>query len=1281
MTFSREGIIVRARITKLLATAMLIVLACNAEASHFRFGHLTWSPAVDAVDNTVDFKLIVGWRRSTFGGLGSGPGGALQTGDVFQAGMRLAFGDGSTTGDIFFEVIAYSALEDWVIVVGKQTRGGEVGIRKTYSSPLHPSGVPWVASLVGCCRILLRNEVSGWFIVKTTVDLTIKNTPPTTSMPPVATCPKGRVCSFTVPAVDAEGDNLRWSFSSPEDSSIFSLPGHPSALITIDETTGQITWDTPSILSRGFYAVQVRIADLDSVGNEKSHTVVDFLINLREFGSNRAPLFIEPTPSAGSTVLARVNEPLDLFVKAFDPDSYQSVWIGHAGLPPGASFNLQEGNPASGRISWLPSQPGEYVVTLLAVDSGSLPGTPYPIKIKVVDAQIRNVKVSVLVSTQDIELDSASFRVSPSRIENQGENTLVEWEYPTFAVGQVESLDFDVLFRKPVPGEHRVVTESITLSYEDVDGNLVQQKLDPQIAIVLPSVFDVSLNTDRLTYAANQTVAIVANIRNLADVDAVVDALVEIRDGAGNLVANVGQVPDIFLAHGASRPLEPLSWSTGSTYTGEYEVRLALLDQNGEVTAEAHAPFEIVLPGEVQASAEISTDKASYLAGDSVKVWQRTGNPAPNAQLTGATAMVVVRTPEGEILWQANETIPQLGPGSFHDRQYSVPLADSVPGVYEIVVEVFDSENRLLARHEGTFEVTSTALSGAGVMGALQLSAEPVFRTEHLNIHAELLNSGNADLAGLPVKLSIVDPANRQVVAEWTHTLAQLSVEDSATLQEEWFADAPLGATYAAVLAIEVGGHERILATRTFAIADKLPASLTLSGRGRLLALVDAEAPGTCKGVTELSVGFRPDLVLLPQDQVTVSLHGASGELLDAETMLAGELAEGVNTTPGSPVDLAVTGTTADRLALTLSAAENASFVNGSYRLTATHWQAGHPHVYDSGVFEVNCALEAGAAYGNFGIEEVLGADGADVHGPEGAPTRLAQRRFLQSMLDGAGWSYTLVHNAEDFARELRTDGYTVYALFNEQVKPPEALQQELAQAVAEGAGLLYAGYHDRRNGRLEPALGILSQGVLPRVHGLSLADSALHEDQQDFDFALDGRPLRATANGADELASYVPAGGLAIAEYRYGEGHSLYMGFDVLAEATAAGEESVPARLLSAALGRVHPASLAPVAGKVVPMSLRITNKGLPVSGQVLLAIPAGAQVVDGGSARLKVDGSLLWPFTLAQGETLTAPFWVRLPSLGGAAIFNGSIIVGVEQGGLMEYGPVSATLDVLVE
>lgn len=312
------------------------------------------------------------------------------------------------------------------------------------------------------------------------------------------------------------------------------------------------------------------------------------------------------------------------------------------------------------------------------------------------------------------------------------------------------------------------------------------------------------------------------------------------------------------------------------------------------------------------------------------------------------------------------------------------------------------------------------------------------------------------------------------------------------------------------------------------------------------------------------------------------------------------------------------------------------------------------------------------------------------------------QREYLEQLLDRSGWSYTVVTGKHDFSRELRSGGYTVYALLSEHVKLDNATLEELREAVFRGEGLLVAGGHDGRNSKINPALGATFTGR-QKAAGLDVPESDFHAAGS---AALQyGKVRRMRPETAQTLARFTgihpehgdggyygkdrgcgknrhdrdrhdkdrgrhdkrhhhphcePVRDTAIAGNDYGEGRAVTAGFDLLREA-ATGEDSRAANLfeslLLAALGHAHPEALQPSAGDVLALRLVVENAGIATPGRGVVTLPADTGVLDAGEAAL-VDGHWLWPFDLAEGETAVLDMHVRPPYRDAAPASFGALI-----------------------
>jgi hypothetical protein len=825
---------------------LLLVGLAEAQASHFRFGHLTWQPRPDISPTTVDFTFMGAWRRSAYSG--TAPDGRPKIGDIV-GDSSISFGDGSSSGTLYFEVTAISVEQDWVIGIARQAQGPIGVIRKKYATPRHSSGAAWVASANGCCRIsTLRNGADASYNVQSSVDLTIPNTPPISNLPPIVSCPRGKPCVFAVPAVDANGDTIRWRFTPSSQSSIPSLPGgtSPGQPITIDPSTGIVSWNTVASAPLGLYALSVTMEDLASGGAVKSSSTIDFLLNLQNVADNAAPVFdVPPTPASNSNVTALVGQPLAIDVRASDSNVTDLVTLNHVGLPQGAKFTSIRGNPAVGIFEWTPSAAdvGDRIVTFTAIDSRSAAALPHPLIIKVVNPPLRNIKVIATVANNNIDVRNASFARAPSKIEALTEHTVIEWKFPGFNVGETANLDFEVLLKNPSGGEKRLVTESVELSYEDLNGVQVRRTLPSQYVDVLPSIYQVGVSTNQPVYGPNQVAAITVPIKNLSEYSSNTTARVSVRDAAGVQVSEVAITPVTALEGGESRLLSGFVFQTGSTYIGNYQAVAELLDAQGRIVAQASTPFQIVSSLQVAADAKIVTDKQVYLPSDVVKVVDRISNVTANALLNDLRVITTVKNPNGTARFTRTEVLPQLAQGNLKDYGYSVPLAFAPAGAYSAVLVVTTADGTVLAQSNATFTVSSTADSGSGLTGTIAASPKEVPLGDAVAISFGATNAGNNALADLPLKVSIVDPQAQTVVAEFPY-LQSLIAGTSYSAATSWQSTGTIGNTYVAVLTATIGGKTLTLAQDSFLLIAppvKLDLAHTLAQGSRVLVLVSCK--------------------------------------------------------------------------------------------------------------------------------------------------------------------------------------------------------------------------------------------------------------------------------------------------------------------------------------------------------------------------------------------------------------------------------------------------------
>lgn len=378
----------------------LIVFLCGlttaAHASHFRYGHYTWK-SLGA--NVIEFTVQNALRRDGFAcktpASGatvpcSGVDGLPGVGDVILetiGSTQFNFGDGGPpTPILYYRVTSVDPAANWMFAIALDPANPA----RTTITHTYPAAGNYLAFTSSCCRIsgldapnAHINNPDGGYRVETLVNIGSGNSPPSSTLPPVVVCSINDLCQFYIPAGDANGDRIRFRFSTGAEASSFAplaQPGPPYALHapTID-SFGLYSWDTtgatlgPAGLNT-LYSTQITIEDLDPAGNVKSKTAVDFLIQLVPKIGSPPVLNLPPIVTCPGTLSVVAGQTLTIPIAAADPDVGQTVQLNVVGLPAGATMTPALpviGNPVSSKLTWKPSldQLGTTVITFTGRDS------------------------------------------------------------------------------------------------------------------------------------------------------------------------------------------------------------------------------------------------------------------------------------------------------------------------------------------------------------------------------------------------------------------------------------------------------------------------------------------------------------------------------------------------------------------------------------------------------------------------------------------------------------------------------------------------------------------------------------------------------------------------------------------------------------------------------------------------------------------------------------------------------------------------------------------------
>ena len=330
--------------------------APTAQATHFRYGNLSWRQLPsDPTGRTIEFKLTMGFRYGYFSTTNPPPMpvvGSVISNTVANGAVPFAYGDGASITNFNFIVTSVNTADDFLVA--------EATLVRSYTT----NGT-YTASIESANRIsTLQNNSNGRYRIASTVNVGVANSSPITTLPPVINLPFDQsAAAFTIPASDPNGNPLTFSLATATD-----LPGYtftqPTGLSLT--SSGQATFDTrsPKAVNQ-LYSAIVKISD------GQSFVIVDFVIKI--VAPSTPPVFVYGgiTPANNATIQSYVGCPVSFTVRATDTDpTSNTITLQGVGIPQGAVFSPVTGsNTVTSPFSLTPTTEGTSVVSFIAQDN------------------------------------------------------------------------------------------------------------------------------------------------------------------------------------------------------------------------------------------------------------------------------------------------------------------------------------------------------------------------------------------------------------------------------------------------------------------------------------------------------------------------------------------------------------------------------------------------------------------------------------------------------------------------------------------------------------------------------------------------------------------------------------------------------------------------------------------------------------------------------------------------------------------------------------------------
>jgi hypothetical protein len=776
--------------------------------------------------------------------------------------------------------------------------------------------------------------------------------------------------------------------------------------------------------------------------------------------------------------------------------------------------------------------------------------------------------------------------------------------------------------------------------------------------VVLPVIVqslngDIAVSTDSPIYGPDSDVEFNVSIANSSALPGEFIAKLQMVDQADNPVINY-DTRNVGPLSGAEAISYTESWNSQNTIAGTYRLIGELYGLDGTLLDSSDSIFELQHAEDAatpKLNLRINTDKVVYNTTDQVRIEDLVQNLTTNNKITGATLQVQVIYPDGSEVVIDEQSIAELVPRGQRSYESLFDMEGAGEGAYQVVAKVTNASDGILASDSASFTVEENIfLSLSGKVTAHNAS---LYQGDTEVCVDTITHTGTLKLDSLNLRQMLVATDLQQQLNTADQVIALAAGESWSDVRSIDTASLELG-IYACVLQAEIEGQWETLAYAYFQVLEppiKINTTLGHGDHGRVLVLLDDDEE-QCSGVRDLEIETDIADELDPNVSVIVDLYDKNGAHIDQEyARLDTRL---VNQQVGiGGIDLSILDFSASHVRVGISGTKSASGVLGDgYRALATIAKPNGTKSFDSGIVTTDCSVAKSVKdkHGDYRIATIhMMTDKHHHHGPKHVPSLPVQRSFLEILMSQAGWSYSIVEDKDAFTQELRSGVYSTYMLLSEHIKLDEKVQKELREAVYRGEGLLAAGDHDKRQRWIGESLGIRYMDKHIGVADLKLLESDLHPTATGS-LALTHKKPRVRTDGASVNGVFEThkrrKDEPAVTSYDYGLGRSVYVGYDLLAEAALSDDfQSIHAQLILAGLDYVDYSPVVPVSGQAYPLRLSLFNEGIATPGRAIIELPSDVLVLDSGSAMLTGATTLTWSFDLDLDETIVFDTWLGMP------------------------------------
>jgi hypothetical protein len=462
-------------------------------------------------------------------------------------------------------------------------------------------------------------------------------------------------------------------------------------------------------------------------------------------------------------------------------------------------------------------------------------------------AKYPDVHVKSVLSTDEINLDESSFNIAPNKMTTTIDRTTIEWDLNNFKITDIKDLGYEVVLRNLIPGESRLLTYGLEVSYTNVDDTFVSYHLGEQHIKVLAPIVNIIASSNKNIYHANEEVLFNLQIINRSEEAVEVIRDLVITDSSGNVVKHFEQHSLGEFAIDSEQNVSQ-TWNTELLFEGDYLLKASTLDAGGNLSDTDTIAFSIVKTLAVDENNETQVpfisirtilDNKRYDTSEVIKIENVMSNSAQNANLENAELLIELINSSGDVLISETQTIDNLFASSFEQRINRFSLENLSSGEYHIKSTLYDPNGEALAQKLAPFSVEELLYLRLGA--EVNTSSHSVVRGENVNCTFSYENIGNKEAIDIGVRQILVNFSDETIITthEQNISLATSShqnmshLHSSAALEE---------GNYGCIAQANIENSWQTLASDSFSVEVPpigFTTEITMGGQARLLVLMD----------------------------------------------------------------------------------------------------------------------------------------------------------------------------------------------------------------------------------------------------------------------------------------------------------------------------------------------------------------------------------------------------------------------------------------------------------